>query len=122
MAPSPTLQTIATIARSYDFSRFGQIVDVGGGNGKLLEEVLSLHDSARGIVFDLPGIVAQQPPRDRMELRAGDFFEVVPSGADAYLLRGIVHDWTDEESTAQAIEILPRGCFFVGGVFGPKRK
>jgi O-methyltransferase domain/Dimerisation domain len=95
-------ETTAAIARSYDFSRLRQIVDVGGGDGALLGEILSLNPGLRGIVFDLPGIVAQHEPRERMELQAGDFFEAVPSGVDAYLLRGIIHDWSD----ADAVRIL----------------
>jgi hypothetical protein len=91
-------ETTAVIARSYDFSRFREIVDVGGGDGALVAEILSTNPAVRGVVFDLAGVIAQQGPRERMDLQGGDFFEEVPAGADAYLLRGIIHDWSDEDA------------------------
>jgi SAM-dependent methyltransferase len=93
---------IASIARGYDFSRFGRIVDVGGGEGALLAEILSLNPDLQGILFDLPSVVANNVTRHGMELLGGDFFEAVPPGADAYVLRGVIHDWSDED----AIRIL----------------
>ena len=89
----------------YDFSTFKTIVDVGGGNGSTLLEVLRAAPSARGVVFDLPGVVERTAPiigaagmKDRCRAQAGSFFEAVPRGADAYILRHIIHDWDDEKS------------------------
>jgi hypothetical protein len=96
-----------TMAEAYDFGSFGTIVDVGGGNGSLLVAVLRRYAEPRGIVFDLahageaarPHLEAAGLAR-RCEFVAGNFFESVPPGADAYLLRWILHDWDDERSIA----------------------
>jgi SAM-dependent methyltransferase len=101
----------SAIVNAYDFSKFERIVDVGGGHGALLIGILSANPRARGVLHDLPGVVegAPAPPQksvaDRLEIVAGDFFEAVPAGADAYLLSGIIHDWNDES----AVRIL-RNC------------
>ena len=95
---------LATIA-AYDFSQFGRVVDVGGGNGQLIAAILAAHPNMRGIVFDLAtGVegasryLAEAGVADRCQVVAGDFFKSVPSGADAYLLKGVVHDWDDQHS------------------------
>lgn len=97
------------IAEAYDFSRFGTVADVGGGNGSLLCGVLERHRQVRGILYDLPHVVERANSRvqsagltDRVHLIAGDFFAEIPPGADAYMLRHIIHDWDDE----RAIQIL----------------
>ena len=91
---------------AYDLSTFETIVDVGGGNGSTLIEILSALPRTRGIVFDLPGVVERTAPAiaaaglaARCRAEAGSFFESVPRGADAYTLRHIIHDWDDEKST-----------------------
>jgi len=87
---------------AYDFSAFGSIVDVGGGNGALVTALLRKHGALRGVLFDLPGSVERAATlvdvelRDRCEYVGGDFFVGVPPGADAYLLKLILHDWADE--------------------------
>ena len=92
----------AAVASAYDFSTFGKIVDVGGGRGALLLAILERFPGVEGILFDrrevIDGAQAVLPPgaTRRIELRAGDFFEGVPGGGDAYLLQHIVHDWDDE--------------------------
>jgi hypothetical protein len=99
------------VVHSYDFSRFGVIADVGGGVGALLAAILKANLSLRGILFDQSHVVAHARPwlegagvADRCEVVGGSFFEVVPEGADAYLLKSVIHDWDD----AEAIEILRR--------------
>ncbi len=92
---------------AYDFGRFGTIVDVGGGNGTLLAAILGAHTDARGVLFDQPHVITGaatvlEAVADRVDIVAGSFFESVPEGGDAYILKSIVHDWEDE----QAIEIL----------------
>jgi hypothetical protein len=89
------------IAAAYDFSRFGQIVDVGGGQGGLLAEILRFHPMVRGTLFDLPQVI-QNPAflyeeafAGRWTAASGDFFQFVPSDADAYVLKRILHDWSD---------------------------
>ena len=74
------------------------VVDVGGGNGALLIELLRRHSGLRGIVFDLPETTRDEAAfGDRLEFVAGSFFDRVPTG-DAYILSTILHDWDDEEA------------------------
>jgi hypothetical protein len=93
------------ILEAYDFGRFATIVDVGGGNGALLAAVLARHPAVRGVLFDQPHVVDKAgvvlaPVAEQAEVVAGDFFGSVPDGADAYLLKMIVHDWEDDEAAA----------------------
>jgi hypothetical protein len=99
-----SVSAVATpaVAASYDWRRFPVIADIGGGIGSQLVAILDAHPSCRGILFDQPQVVASASPHDRMERIGGDVFKGVPSGADAYMLRWVIHDW--EES--KAIEIL----------------
>jgi hypothetical protein len=92
---------------AYDFGRFGTIVDVGGNRGALLAAILSEHPSVRGVLFDQEHVVAGAPAlleqagvADRVRIEAGSFFDSVPGGGDAYLLKSIVHDWEDAEAEA----------------------
>jgi hypothetical protein len=92
----------AVLLASYTPPPFTLAVDVGGSQGTLLGGLLSRHPEARGIVFDLPDLVAQVRPtiaNERIEAIGGDFFKSVPE-ADLYLLKLILHDWTDEQSEA----------------------
>jgi len=76
------------------------VVDVGGGNGSLLVELLRLHPGLRGIVFDRPETVRDEAALgDRIRFIAGDFFERAPEG-DVYVLSTILHDWDDEHAVA----------------------
>jgi orsellinic acid C2-O-methyltransferase len=91
----------------YPFGNYKWIVDVGGGNGALLLPVLARHPTMRVTVFDLPHVVegarlriAEQGLSDRCEAVGGDPFVAVPSGADAYVLKGVIHDWEDKEAIA----------------------
>jgi hypothetical protein len=86
------------VAASFDWSRFPAIADIGGGIGSQLVSILDAHPTCRGILFDQPAVVAEAPDHARIERIGGDFFAEVPAGADAYLMRWIVHDWSDEES------------------------
>lgn len=92
------------ILLSYDFSGISSLVDVGGGEGELLRRILALNPKMTGIVFDLPSAIPSENcnPRDgaRCSYVAGNFFESVPEGADAYLLCGVIHDWDDERALA----------------------
>lgn len=90
---------------AYDFTGINTVVDIGGGNGSQLSALLHAHPSMRGILFDLAHVIerAKAPVAaaglaDRCELVPGSFFENVPSGADAYFMRHIIHDWDDEKS------------------------
>lgn len=91
------------IAGAYNFGQFRQIVDVGGGQGGLLAEILKLHPTVRGTLFDLPQVVtnpaavSKQSLGDRWKTIGGNFFQSVPMDADAYILKRILHDWSDDE-------------------------
>lgn len=96
---------IAAVVEAYDFSSIKKLVDVAGGHGSLLTSILKAHAHLEGVLFDLPEvidrakpIVAAQPLSDRCQLVSGSFFESVPTGADAYLMKHIIHDWDDERS------------------------
>ena len=88
------------------FERFAAVADIGGGHGILLATILAAHPALHGVLFDLPGALAGAPQvlqaagvADRCAVVAGDFFEAVPRAADAYLLKSVIHDWTDERAT-----------------------
>jgi SAM-dependent methyltransferase len=96
---------------AYDFSAFRTVADVGGGNGRMLAALLQRNPAVRGILFDLPPVAQRAQPglaelglADRCQIVGGDFFVSVPA-ADAYVLRHIIHDWSDEN----AVKIL-RNC------------
>src|SRR5438552_14099389 len=93
--------------QAWGFLRHRTLADVGGGNGSVLITILKQHPALRGILFDLPNVVARAEGAiqaagiaDRCQAMAGSFFESVPSGADAYLMRHIIHDWDDETALA----------------------
>lgn len=88
-----------------DFSRFGRVIDVGGGEGRLLAAILAAHPKVHGTLFDLPAAAgaAEEFLRaegldERADVVAGDMFVSVPAGYDAYVLKNILHDWPDEQS------------------------
>jgi O-methyltransferase/methyltransferase family protein len=102
---SRSSQESAAIVAAYDFAAAHLVVDVGGGQGTLLASILHAHPKARGVLFDLPHVIA--PARTRMESTgqaarwecvAGDFFTGVPTGGDLYLLKKVIHDWDDERA------------------------
>jgi hypothetical protein len=100
------------IMDAYDFARFATVVDVGGGRGALLAMLLATHPHMRGVLFDLPHVIASidgisvdPGVAARCRTVAGSFFESVPPGGDAYVLRAALHDWDD----ADALTIL-RNC------------
>ena len=100
-----TRLTASNVVRAYDFSSVRHIVDVGGGYGELLSAILAANSSARGTLFDRPHAIEgarrhleQAQLSDRCEFVAGDFFQSVPRGADAYVLKSVIHDWNDEKS------------------------
>jgi O-methyltransferase domain len=91
------------VVAAYDFAGLGRIVDVGGGSGVLLEAILRATPGLRGILVDRPEAVERARARladlgDRCECLVGDFFDAVPSGADAYLLSRVIHDWHDADA------------------------
>jgi hypothetical protein len=85
--------------------RFGTLLDAGGGDGTLLAEALRTHPELEGVLFDLPAGVREARATltgvaDRCRIVAGDLFAEVPAGADAYLLKQVLHDWDDARAAA----------------------
>jgi hypothetical protein len=94
----------AVIVQDYDFGQFRCVVDVGGGQGGFLAEVLNAYPAVRGILYDQPHVVSA-PERlnaagllDRCEIVGGNFFDAVPPGADCYVIKRVLWDWNDELS------------------------
>jgi hypothetical protein len=92
------------LAAAFNFGEIGTVADIGGGSGTLLAAVLAAHGQLRGILFDQPAVVAEAAPileragvEDRTEVVGGDFFASVPA-ADAYVVKAILHDWSDTDS------------------------
>jgi O-methyltransferase domain len=97
--------TTRAIVHAYDFSSLDILVDVGGGHGELLAAILAANPGLRGVLLDqphvvdgAPGLVERAGVADRCEIVGGSFFEAVPTGADAYLLKSVLHDWDDPSS------------------------
>ena len=85
------------VAEGYDFTGFRRIVDVGGGHGELLRTVLATAPDAKGVLADLPEVVKGADTfGGRIECVGGSFFDGVPAGGDCYLLKHIIHDWSDD--------------------------
>jgi SAM-dependent methyltransferase len=95
------------ILHSYQFRGMRRIVDVGGGYGALLAAVLQAYPQLSGVLLDLPHAIEGAKANltnagvaDRCEFIAGSFFDSIPGGGDAYLLKAVLHDWNDEEAVA----------------------
>ena len=92
------------VAAAYDLTAARSVVDIGGGFGALLTAVLQRNPNPRGVLFDLPHVIAQARTRfdpalaNRVEFVPGDFFKAIPRGHDVYLMKYILHDWSDERS------------------------
>jgi hypothetical protein len=94
---------VGPIVAAYDFTSIDRMADVGGGHGYLLSSILKKNRHIRGVVYDLPEVVSGGAGsahfagcEDRVEFEAGSFFEKVPSGCDAYIMKFILHDWSDD--------------------------
>jgi SAM-dependent methyltransferase len=95
------------VAAAWDFGRAHRVIDVGGGQGALLSAILRAHPGLQGILFDQPHVVIgadavlrKAGVRERCEIVAGSFFEPLPEGADAAVLKSILHDWDDAAAVA----------------------
>jgi SAM-dependent methyltransferase len=127
-----TRMIAGAVAAAYDFSPFTTVMDVGGGNGMLLEGVLAANPTLRGILFDLPHVAERARARlhatavaDRCQIAGGNFFAEIPKGADACMLKHVIHDWDDEQAA-----VILRNChraldqdgklLLVEGVYPPR--
>jgi hypothetical protein len=94
------------IASAYKFSGVGTLVDVGGGHGSLLAAILKANPKMKGVLFDQPSVISRarkdhhvtaEGISERCTLQSGNFFQRVPTGGDAYIMKYILHDWNDEQ-------------------------
>jgi hypothetical protein len=98
------------IAAAYEFAPWGSVMDVGGGNGLLLAEILKMHPELRGVLAEQPELLERTSQREffsgelasRVRFESCDFFQGIPVGCRAYLLKMVIHDWEDE----RALQIL----------------
>ena len=104
MSSNSNLATEALL-KAYDFRQYGILVEVAGGHGRLLAEVVAATPGLKGILFDQPHVIEGAGDRlkdsgvaSRIELQSGDFFVSVPRGGDAYMMKHIIHDWDDERA------------------------
>ncbi|MCG5465347.1 methyltransferase [Micromonospora sp. NPDC053740] len=105
------------VVQGYDWSTVNHVIDVGGGTGALLTEILKAQPHLRGTVVDLAGVVEQGRARfeaagiaDRAEVVSGSIFDPLPAGADVYILSNVLHDWND----SAAEKILQRAADAIG--------
>ena len=99
-----SVATGTAVAETYDFSGIRTLADIGGSQGFILSLVLQKYPEMRGILFDLPAVVKGAPSfiksyglESRIDVRSGNFFESIPRGADAYLLKHTLHNWSDAD-------------------------
>ena len=98
------------LARFYDFSRFSNLVDLGGGTGENLARILETNSTLKGVLFDLPEVIEQVKSslvtrfNGRLTLASGNFFDTVPGHQDCYMMVRVIHDWADED----AVKILQK--------------
>jgi hypothetical protein len=104
---SVTASVAPAVVSAYDFGDMRSIVEVGGGNGVLLRAILRAYPAANGFIYDLPHVevqaehgIAADTLAGRCRFVAGDFFKDVPAGADAYMLKSVLHDWDDDACVA----------------------
>ncbi|HEY0547156.1 MAG TPA: methyltransferase [Pyrinomonadaceae bacterium] len=100
-----SLMAIPAIVEAYDFSGIETLADIAGGHGLLLAGVLKANPNLKGLLFDMPSVIEgatalleKEGVAGRVSLERGSFFEAVPAGADAYMMKHIIHDWDDERS------------------------
>jgi len=102
-----SMQNAHAVAAGYDFSKIGTLMDVGGGHGYLLATILKANPAARGVLYETPEVCEGARERfeseglaDRVRVVPGDFFASVPEGADACILKSVIHDWDDDPAAA----------------------
>jgi hypothetical protein len=102
MTSASAMDATAVVA-AYDFSKFEQIVDIGGGHGGLLHAILSANPKLHGVLADQASVVASASTlrtgaiANRCTIEGVDFFASVPNGGDAYIMKWILHDWNDDD-------------------------
>ncbi|MEN8157806.1 MAG: methyltransferase [Bacteroidota bacterium] len=104
MTNASWLQAPALLS-AFSFNRYRKIIDIGGGQGLFLAAILRKNSACEGVVFDLPNalsrageVIGEFSLENRMETLGGDFFKEVPAGGDLYMMKSVLHDWSDEDS------------------------
>ncbi|MEH1779512.1 MAG: methyltransferase [Nostoc sp.] len=104
-AMSSSKDEYALLIEAYDFSSIDKLVDIGGGKGSLLTDILQAYPTIKGVLFDHPDVIDRAKNllettvlNNRCQLVGGDFFESVPAGGDAYLLKNVLHNWDDQRA------------------------
>jgi len=99
---SMTIAIANAVIQAYDFTGTATVVDIGGGHGTLLSRILAEYPTVRGVLFDLPAVIASACKQlaassigARTDFVPGDFFQAVPAGGDRYVLQVVIHDWDD---------------------------
>ncbi len=119
-------QLVPAVLDAYDFGGINTLMDVAGGHGFVICEILRRYPEMKGIIFDIPPVIEGAKCRvcdlrldHRCEAVAGDFFTEIPAGADAYYLQHIIHDWNDEkaiivlQNVHRALKGVPNGRIIV---------
>jgi hypothetical protein len=98
---------VAAVMADYDFSGIGTLIDLGGGHGSFLGTILGAYPAIKGVLAEMPAVIDGARRHleaahlvDRCEVVPINFFESVPTGGDAYVMKRIIHDWDDERSIA----------------------
>jgi hypothetical protein len=100
------------IIENYDFTPYKKMVDIGGGNGVMIHTILDNTPNSAGIIFDEANVIektVQMIPdrlKERCSVAVGSFFDNIPEGADLYMMKWIIHDWSDDE----CVQIL-KNCY-----------
>ena len=102
---SASVAMTPAVTAAYEWSQFPVIADIGGGIGTQLVSILDASPSSKGILFDQPHLGPESISHSRMEVIGGNFFESVPRGADAYLLRWILHGWAEPKAAAILVSL-----------------
>jgi ubiquinone/menaquinone biosynthesis C-methylase UbiE len=97
-----SVSSAPAVVEAYDFSKIDTLADIAGGHGFLLSQILRANPRLKGILFDVPSVIegaarllTREGVVSRVEKVSGDFFRSIPGGADAYLMKHIIHDWDD---------------------------
>jgi ubiquinone/menaquinone biosynthesis C-methylase UbiE len=129
-----TQQATTALHAAYDFAGINTLIDIGGGHGGLITSILERNPQMRGVLFDSPQVIAgaqalmaESGVADRCELVSGNFLESVPTGADAHILKWIIHDWNDDQCVTilgNSHRVLPAGgkLMLVEAVVPPGRE
>ncbi|RWS24792.1 hypothetical protein B4U80_13170 [Leptotrombidium deliense] len=106
------LANTSMLVSGYDYTVFNHIVDVGGGNGKFLIEILEQTPNAKGTVLEIQSVIEatkkaieESNLQDRCTTFVGSFFDVIPPNGDCYILRNCLHDWNDEKALKILVNI-----------------